>query len=160
MKNLLRRIKRSLVFRLLYRLVCWINYPTPRERMWGMFEMGKAEGRREALKELPITQVQPRQTVQRVEVHLPPGEWTRRYRASHLIVPPIVRTNTAPLDPATDFPEWLTGGPIAVKDMTPAEIERVPTIRDLTPADVTEKMPAINTLLHQERQERRERQAG
>src|SRR5260221_6346859 len=47
----------------------------------------------------------------------------RYFKARHLeFMPEPVRTNTAPLDPATDFPEWLTGGPIAIKDMTPAEI--------------------------------------
>ena len=119
--------------------------------MWNMFTLGKEAGRKEALQALPITQVQPRQAA---VVHLPPGEWTRHYRASHLIVPPIVRENTDPIDPEKDFPKWLTA-------MTPAEIAQVPTIRDLTPKldpDDTEEVPAILKLIYQDRQQRR--QAG
>src|SRR5260370_8147559 len=70
-------------WRFIYRLVCWINYPTLRERMWHMYSLGKAQGRKEALKEVPIVQVQPRQTTQPVEFHLPPAEWTRQWRATH-----------------------------------------------------------------------------
>jgi len=71
-------------WRFIYRLVCWINYPTSRERMWHMYSLGKAQGRKEALKDLPIVQVQPRQTTKPVELHLPPGEWTRQWRETHL----------------------------------------------------------------------------
>lgn len=84
MKTLLQRIKRSLVFRLCYRLVCWINYPTSRERMWGMYALGKTQGRKEALKELPITKVQPaptKPTPARVPANLAPGTWTREWIA-------------------------------------------------------------------------------
>src|SRR5260370_9484092 len=70
-------------WRFIYRLVCWINYPTSRERMWHMYSLGKAEGRKEALKDLPIVQVQPRQTTTPVGLHLPPGEWTRQWRETH-----------------------------------------------------------------------------
>ncbi len=70
-------------WRFFYRLVCWINYPTSRERMWHMYSLGKAQGRKEALKDLPIVQVQPRQTTKPVELHLPPGEWTRQWRETH-----------------------------------------------------------------------------
>ncbi len=149
MKTLLRLLRRGILY-----LVAQSSYPTSRERMMGMFTLGKAEGRREALKELPIVHVQPRQMTARV--YLPPGEWTRQYRASHLIVPPVIRTNTEPIDLATDFPEWLNS-PIAVEHMTPAEIERVPAIRDLTPAfdpDDTNEVPAIMKLYYQERQAR------
>ncbi len=71
-----------------------------------------------------------------------------------LVPPPVIRTNTEPIDPTTDFPEWLNS---AVEHMTPAEIERVPTIRDLTPAFDplnTDEYPAVVKLLHQERQAR------
>jgi hypothetical protein len=149
MKTLLHRIKHSLIFRLCYRLVCWINYPTPRERMWGMYAMGKAQGIKEALKDLPIVQVQPRQHASPVKLHLPAGEWTRQWcQMSGLL---------APIDPKTDFPSWLTSGPLSVEHMTPAEIERVPTIRDLTAglAEITEEMPAVVKLLHQKRQQER-----
>src|SRR5258708_40234912 len=45
----------------------------------------------------------------------------RYFKARQLeFMPEPVMTNTAPLDPATDFHEWLTGGPIAIKDMTQA----------------------------------------
>ena len=169
MKTLLRLLRRGILY-----LVAQSSYPTSRERMMGMFTLGKAEGRREALKELPITQVQPRQTT--TKVYLPPGEWSRRYRESNLIVPkqPVIRTNTAPIDEKTDFPgwlnseqaekmdaqewaDWLKPASIAVGHMTPAEIERVPTIRDLTPAfdpDDTNEVPAIMKLYYQERQAR------
>ena len=118
----------------------------------GMFTLGKAEGRREALKELPIVHVQPRQMTARV--YLPPGEWTRQYRASHLIVPPVIRTNTAPVDP---FPDWLTSGPLKVEHITPDQIAAVPTIRDPAPTfdpDDTNEVPAIMKLYYQERQAR------
>src|SRR6266478_6205600 len=78
-------------WRFFSRLVCWINYPTSRERMWHMYSLGKAQGRKEALKEVPIVQVQPRQTTQPVELHLPPGQWTRQWREFFLKIrrPPI-----------------------------------------------------------------------
>ncbi len=171
MKTLLRLIRRGILY-----LVAQSSYPTSRERMMGMFTLGKEAGRKEALKDLPITQVQPRQMTARV--YLPPGEWSRRYRESNLIVPKPVRTNTEPIDEKTDFPPWINSEqaekmddqewtdwlnskpPVAVEHMTPAEIERVPTIRDLTPAfdpDDTNEVPAIMKLLYQERQAR---QAG
>src|SRR5216683_1682284 len=169
MKTLLRLIRRGILY-----LVAQSSYPTSRERMMGMFTLGKEAGRKEALKELPIVQVQPRQIAQSVEVHLPPGEWTRRYRASHLIVPPVIRTNTAPIDEKTDFPKWLNSeqaekmdaqewtdwlksAPIAIEHMTPDQIAAVPTRRDLTPAfdpENTDEVPAIMKLYYQERQAR------
>ncbi len=72
------------------------------------------------------------------------------FKARHLeFMPPVVRTNTEPIDREKDFPAWLTGAPIAIEHMTPAEIERVPTIRDLTPAfdpENTDEVPAIMRL--------------
>jgi len=81
------------------------------------------------------------------------------FKARHLeFMPPVIRTNTEPIDLEKDFPVWLTGAPIEVSHMTPAEIERVPTIRDLAPAafdpDNTDEVPAIMKLLYQERQAR------
>jgi len=88
----------------------------------------------------------------------------RYFKARHLeFMPEPVRTNTDPLDPEKDFPEWLTGAPIAVKDMTPEQIETVPTISDLRSGwdkDKTEERTAIDKLLYQGQQERRARQAG
>jgi hypothetical protein len=84
------------------------------------------------------------------------------FKARHLeFMPPVIRTNTEPIDMEKDFPPWLTGAPLAVEHMTPAEIERVPTIRDLTDKidlDDTEEVPAIVKMLNQDRQQRR--QAG
>src|SRR5260370_17428685 len=51
--------------------------------MWHMYPLDKAQERKEALKDLPIVQVQPRQTTKPVELHLPPGEWTRQWRETH-----------------------------------------------------------------------------
>jgi hypothetical protein len=59
--------------RLLYRLVCWVNYPTSRERMWHMYSLGKAQGNKEALKSLPITQVVQPAPLQPPEQHTDPA---------------------------------------------------------------------------------------
>ncbi len=80
----------------------------------------------------------------------------RYFMARHLEFKPV-RENTPPIDEQTDFPPWLNSGPLKVEHMTPAEIERVPTIRDLTPAfdpDDTNEVPAIMKLYYQERQAR------
>jgi len=108
-------------------------------------------------------------------LHLPIGEWSKLWNEGHKQPPPpVIRTNTEPIDEKTDFPkwlnseqaekmdaqewaDWLNSKPVAVEHMTPAEIERVPTIRDLTPAfdpDDTNEVPAIMKLLYQERQAR------
>jgi hypothetical protein len=125
-------------WRFLYRLVCWINYPTLRERMWHMYSLGKAQGRKEALKELPIVQVQPRQTTQPVELHLPPGEWTKQWRATHpeLIRKPI--TIALPVITEDSYDDsWLNSKP-------PLKISQ--------DGQATEKMPAVVKLLHERRQ--------
>ena len=76
------------------------------------------------------------------------------FKARHLEFMPkqeVVRTNTESIDLEKNFPKWLTA-------MTPAEIERVPTIRDLTPKFDplnTDEYPAVVALLHQEREQRR-----
>ncbi len=109
-------------------------------------------------------------------LHLPTGQWSKMWYATHPAKPePVIRTNTEPIDPTTDFPEWLNSEqaakmddrewanwlkskpPVSVEHMTPAEIERVPTIRDLTPAfdpENTDEVPAIMKLYYQERQAR------
>ena len=88
----------------------------------------------------------------------------RYFKARHLeFMPEPVRTNTDPLDMEKDFPAFLNSVPIAVKDMTPEQIEKVPTKRDLTKGwdkDKTEERTAIDKLLYQGRQERQARQAG
>jgi hypothetical protein len=116
---------------LLKRFVCWANYPTSRERLWNMFALGKQAGIKEALKDLPIVKVQPRQTAKPVVMHLPPGEWSRQWRQ-------------------------MTGAlaPIAVKEMSPEQIAQVPTIRDLRSGldkEATLEVPAVVALLHQKR---------
>ena len=98
-------------------------------------------------------------------LHLPTGQWSKMWYVTHPAKPePVIRTNSAPLDPATDFPPWLNSVPlIAVEHMTPAEIEKVPTKRDLRSGwdkDKTEERTAIDKLLYQGQQERRARQAG
>jgi hypothetical protein len=126
MKQFLKRIF-YYPWRFCSRLVCWINYPTPRERMWHMYALGKAQGRKEALKEVPIVQVQPRQTTQPVELHLPPGEWTRQWRATHS---ELIRKPLPTVLPVTeDFSDesWLS-------------------------SETTEEMPAVVKLLHERRQ--------
>lgn len=130
MKTFLQLVKRTL-----YRLTCWINYPTPRERMWGMYFCGKVQGRKETLKELPITQVQPRQAPTPVEVHLRPGEWTRLYREAHGLHKVALEPQAAP--PQDD--SWLNSKP-PVKSLLP---------------DTTEEMPAVVKLLHERRYETR-----
>ncbi len=153
MKTLLRLLRRGILY-----LVAQSSYPTSRERMMGMFTLGKAQGRKEALKELPITQVQPRQMTARV--YLPPGEWTRQYRASHLIVPPIIRTNTEPID---QDDSWLNSVPkeptfAQAQAMLKQDIAEVPTARDIAPKFDplnTDEYPAVVKLLHQKRQQER-----
>jgi hypothetical protein len=123
-------------WRFCYRLVCWINYPTPRERMWHMYALGKAQGRKEASKEVPIAQ--PRQTTKPVELHLPPGEWTRQWRETHpeLIRKPITRVLPAITEDFSDD-SWLNSKP-------PLKISQ--------DAQATDEMPAIVKLLHERRQ--------
>ena len=135
MKTLLRRMKAFLLLikRLCYRLVCWINYPTPRERMWHMFYMGKLQGQQEALKTLPITQVQPRQATDPLKIHLPPGAWTRLYRETHGLHKVVLVPQAAP--PGDD--SWLNSPPPEVKNL-------------LDPYN-TEEMPAVVKLLHERR---------
>jgi|SRR5215469_9417387 len=125
-------------WRLFYRLICRINYPTSRERMWHMYSLGKAQGRKEALKELPIAQVQPRQTTEPVELHLPPGEWTRRWREAHpeLMRKPLTRVLPAITEDFSDD-SWLNAKP-------PVQLS--------LDAQTTEKMPAIVKLLHERKQ--------
>lgn len=146
MKAFLHQVKR-----LCYRLVCWINYPTSRERMWHMYACGKVQGAKEALARLPITQVQP--AVPKIKpLNLPPGVLTRQWLDEHRAAIP-----SQPAYWPAPFEEhaWLNSKPpIEVSRMTPAEIEKVPTIRDLTP-DITEEMPAVVKLLHQNREQRR-----
>ena len=86
----------------------------------------------------------------------------RYFKAHHLEFMPkqeVIRTNTEPIDMEKDFPPWLNFmQPISVEHMTPAEIERVPTIRDLMPKFDplnTDEYPAVVALLHQEREQRR-----
>src|SRR5258708_1800579 len=90
-------------------------------------------------------------------LHLPVGEWSKLWNEGHKQPPPpVIRTNTAPIDLATDFPEWLNSA-ISIEHMTPAEIERVPKGWD---KDKTEERTAIDKLLYQGRQERQARHAG
>ena len=97
------------------------------------------------------------------------------FKSRHLeFMPPVIRTNTAPIDEKTDFPKWLNSeqaekmdaqewtdwlksAPIAIEHMTPDQIAAVPTRRDLTPAfdpENTDEVPAIMKLYYQERQAR------
>src|SRR6266436_8700087 len=136
--------------RFIYRLVCWINYPTSRQRMWSMYSLGKAQGIKEALKDLPIVQVQPRQAVEPVKLNLPPGEWTRQWldaqrinlhKINHVDASQLASKATSGKRINEDD-SWLNSKPI----------ERVPTVK-IAPDDTLE-VPAINALFHQERQER------
>ena len=124
-------------WRFCYRLVCWINYPTPRERMWHMYALGKEQGRKEALKELPIARVQPRQTTKPVPLHLPPGEWTRQWREAHsaLIRKPI--TIVLPVTEDSYDESWLNS-------KSPVKIS--------LDVQATEEMPAVVRLLHERTQ--------
>ena len=140
--------------RLLYRLVCWINYPTSRERMWHMFTMGKAQGRKEALKELPIVQVQPRQTTDPLKVHLPPGEWSRQWREMQGIksgknghVDTSGLASEVPLARGISDDSWLNSAPVIRT-----------AHKDDTEGEATEHMPAIKKLRYITRQ--LERHAG
>ena len=125
-------------WRIFYHLLCRINYPTSRERMWHMYSLGKAQGRKEALKELPIVQVQPRPTTKPVALHLPPGAWTGQWRETHpeLIRKPLTRVLPAITE---DFSEdsWLNAKP-------PVQLS--------LDAQTTEKMPAVVKLLHERKQ--------
>lgn len=123
-----------LVKRLCKRLTNWINWPTSRERMWWMYTIGKAQGRREALAELPIVKVQPRQETEPLSLHLPPGMWTRHWRKAHL----------------TKY------------GVMPVDLAKVPTAHDLTGDldETTKESPAVVALLHQGRQAERARNAG
>src|SRR5260221_5512091 len=72
----------------------------------------------------------------------------RYFKARHLeFMPPVIRTNTEPIDMEKDFPAFLNSNPpISVKDMKPEQIAEVPTIRDLTKErdkDKTEERTAI-----------------
>lgn len=124
-------------WRLLYRLTCWSNYPTSRERLWNMYALGKAQGVKEALKDLPIVQVQPRQvTTKPVELHLAPGVWTRQWHEAHK---PHLRAYVYPLEepePNTGDDSWLNAAP--VKKLDENDIK-------------TEEMPAVVRLLHERR---------
>jgi hypothetical protein len=129
MKTLLRLVKR---------LTTWINYPTSRERMWHMFYCGKVAGRKEALAELPITQVQPRQTTDPLRVNLPPGQWTRQWREANLTkygVMPVELAKVPTVHDLTEgFPDWLNSSVIPKSD------------KDDTEGEATEHMPAIMKL--------------
>lgn len=132
MKTLLLRIKRSLVCRLCYRLVCWINYPTSRERMWNMFTLGYGQGRKDALKDLPITQVQP--AIPKIEIkplHLPPGMWSKQYFEEHPERRPVIPSQPAYWPAPFEEQAWLNSKPAASVD-----------------PDNTEEMPAIVKLRH------------
>src|SRR5260221_10533292 len=122
-------------WRFIYRLVCWINYPRSRERMRHIYSLAKAQGRKEALKDLPIVQVQPRQTTKPVELHLPPGEWTRQWRETHAehIHKPI--TIVLPVTEDSYDDAWLNSKP-------PLKIS----------SEATEEMPAVVKLLHERKQ--------
>ena len=119
------------------RLVCWINYPTPHERMWHMYALGKEQGRKEALKELPIARVQPRQTTKPVQLHLPPGEWTRQWREAHsaLIRKPL--TIVLPVTEDSYDESWLNS-------KSPVKIS--------LDVQATEEMPSVVKLLHERTQ--------
>jgi hypothetical protein len=90
------------------------------------------------LKELPIVQVQPRQSTKPVELHLPPGEWTRQWRETHseLIQKPITIVLPVITDDFNDD-SWLNS-------KSPLKIS--------LDAQATEEMPAVVKLLHERRQ--------
>lgn len=169
----------------LFALLTWLSpteQPTPDElRAWAREEVQKPPQPQiwydPTVRSYPQPQAPPR------VLHVPPGSLTRAYHdemqislqvsgklprisqvlprirlkpVDHSTKQPIVRTNTEPIDPAKDFPDWLRSGPLTVEHMTPAEIERVPTIRDLTPKfdpEDTNEVPAIMKMFHQDRYE-------
>jgi len=111
--------------------------------MWGMYWMGKAQGRKEALKELPIVQVQPKQSSkvqpqQTSKVHLPPGVWSHEWRRE------LQETGKATasrvlrrigVEPPKDEPlqddSWLNSKPRKVEPFDPDNTEEVPAIMRL-----------------------------
>lgn len=145
MKNFKQWMKDKL-FDLLTRLSP-TEQPTPDElRAWALEEAQKLQAPHIWIDPTIRSYPQPQKIVN------PRGSY---FKARHLeFMPEPVRTNTEPIDRTKDFPDWLNS--LSVEHMMPAEIERVPTIRDLTPdKDVTEKVPAIMKMLHQEREQRR-----
>ena len=135
----------------LFALLTWLSpteQPTPGElRAWALEEAQKPPQPQVWLDPTVRSYPQPQKIIN------PRG---RYFKAHHLeFMPPVIRTNTEPIDPTKDFPDWLNSA-ISVEHMTPAEIERVPTIRDLTPKfdpDDTNEVPAIVKMLHQDRYE-------
>src|SRR5260221_2120776 len=115
-----------------------MNHQTLGEPMWHMYSLAKAQGRKEALKEVPIVQVQSRQTTKPVECHLPPGEWTRQWRATH---PELIRK------PIT------TALPVITEDAyDDSRLHSKPPLKISQDGQATEKMPAVVKLLHERRQ--------
>lgn len=134
MKTLLRLLKRGILL-----LVSQANYPTPRQRLLNMYKIGKAEGRKEALKDLPIVQVQPRQTTDPLRVNLPTGEWSRQWREAQLTKYGVTPIELAKVPTAHDltegFPEWLNSKPVIRTDH-----------KDDTEGEPTLQVPAIMKL--------------
>jgi hypothetical protein len=145
MKMFLRRIKKSLVFRLLYRLVCWINYPTSRERMWHMYSMGVAQGRKMTLQNLPIVQVQPKQAPTPVKVHLPPGEWSRQWREAQ-----VIKSGKNGHENGSGLASEATSSQLINDDSWLNSKPRTPEQE----GDPTESMPAMVKVLHERRNAR------
>ena len=97
-----------------------------------MYACGKAQGAKEALAKLPITQVQP--AVRRIVIqpmkHLPPGMVLAQWLAEQRPVIPSQHEHTYWPEPVDDT--WLNSKP--VKASLP---------------DTTEEMPAVVKLLHE-----------
>ena len=126
----------------------------------------------------PQKQVQP--------LHVPPGSFARAWhdeqqfsgklpRISQVLPrvrlkpvdqktkPPVIRTNTDPLDPEKDFPPFLNSTPqeptfLQAQAMLKADISEAPTARDIAPKFDplnTDEYPAVVALLHQKREQER-----
>jgi len=104
--------------------------------MWHMYALGKAQGRKEALKEVPI--VQPRQTTKPLQLHLPPGEWTRQWRETHS---ELIRKPTTIVLPA-----------ITEDSFDDSWLNSKPPLKISLDEQATEKMPAVVKLLHERSQ--------
>jgi len=107
--------------------------------MWWMYTIGKAQGRREALKELPIVHVQPKQQATMTtsaQLHLPSGVWMHEWRRE------LQETGKATasrvlrrigVEPPKDEPlqddSWLNSKPRKQDD--PDNTEEVPAIMKL-----------------------------
>ena len=143
----------------LFALLTWLSpteQPTPDElRAWAREEIQKPPQPQIWLDPTIRSYPQPQKIIN------PRG---RYFKAHHLeFMPPVVRTNTEPIDLEKDFPAFLNSLPkeptfLQAQALLKQDIDKVPTARDLTPKfdpDDTNEVPAIVKMLHQDRQQRR-----